>query len=75
MTFMVDTNEFVLETFGLEKSFGDVHALRGVDLKVPAHSIFGFWGRMGWQDNLDESAVGLGPSYEWRWRDLWARHC
>jgi ABC-2 type transport system ATP-binding protein len=44
---MVDTNGFVLETFGLEKSFGDVHALRGVDLKVPTHSIFGFLGPNG----------------------------
>jgi len=43
----MNENGFVLETFGLEKSFGDVHALRGVDLKVPAHSIFGFLGPNG----------------------------
>ena len=43
----MNENGFVLETFGLEKSFGDIHALRGVDLKVPAHSIFGFLGPNG----------------------------
>lgn len=44
---MMDANGFVLETVGLEKSFGDVQALRGVDLQVPAHSIFGFLGPNG----------------------------
>jgi len=44
---MMDVNGFVLETCDLEKSFGGVHALRGVNLKVPAHSIFGFLGPNG----------------------------
>jgi ABC-2 type transport system ATP-binding protein len=44
---MAESNGFVLETYGLEKSFGDVYALRGVDLKVPSHSIFGFLGPNG----------------------------
>lgn len=39
--------EFVIETQGLSKSFGDVQALRNVDLKVPRHSIFGFLGPNG----------------------------
>jgi ABC-2 type transport system ATP-binding protein len=34
----------VVETAALAKSFGDVEAVRGVDLSVPAHSIFGFLG-------------------------------
>ena len=37
----------VVETVGLAKSFGVVHAVRGVDLSVPAHSIFGFLGPNG----------------------------
>ena len=37
----------VVETFGLAKSFGDVDAVRGVDLTVPARSIFGFLGPNG----------------------------
>ncbi|HEX6255684.1 MAG TPA: ABC transporter ATP-binding protein [Euzebyales bacterium] len=37
----------VVETAGLAKSFGDVEAVRGVDLTVPAHSIFGFLGPNG----------------------------
>lgn len=44
---MMDANGIVLETHGLAKSFGNVHALCGVDLKVPAHSIFGFLGPNG----------------------------
>jgi ABC-2 type transport system ATP-binding protein len=40
-------NELVIHTHGLSKSFGDVHALKLLDLKVPKHSIFGFLGPNG----------------------------
>ncbi|MCD4671700.1 MAG: ABC transporter ATP-binding protein [Anaerolineaceae bacterium] len=38
---------FVIETDGLSKSFGDVQALKKVNLRVPRHSIFGFLGPNG----------------------------
>jgi ABC-2 type transport system ATP-binding protein len=38
---------FVIETDDLKKNFGDVAALRGLTLQVPAGSIFGFLGRNG----------------------------
>jgi ABC-2 type transport system ATP-binding protein len=38
---------YVIETNDLGKSFGDVQALRNVNLKVPRHSIFGFLGPNG----------------------------
>lgn len=44
---MTQPDDFVIETQGLRKSFGEVHALRGVDLHVPRHSIFGFLGPNG----------------------------
>jgi ABC-2 type transport system ATP-binding protein len=37
----------VIETHGLCKRYGDVDALRGLDLRVPAGSIYGFLGRNG----------------------------
>jgi ABC-2 type transport system ATP-binding protein len=37
----------VIETQGLRKSYGQVEALRGLDLQVPAGSIYGFLGRNG----------------------------
>lgn len=37
----------VIETAGLTKRYDDVDALRGLDLRVPAGSIFGFLGRNG----------------------------
>jgi ABC-2 type transport system ATP-binding protein len=37
----------VIETIQLCKTFGDHRALRGLDLQVPAGSIFGFLGRNG----------------------------
>jgi ABC-2 type transport system ATP-binding protein len=40
-------NDLIIETNKLCKSFGDKQALRGLDLKVPAGSIFGFLGRNG----------------------------
>ncbi|MBE9470865.1 MAG: ABC transporter ATP-binding protein [Chloroflexi bacterium] len=44
---MDEKNGIVIETHGLSKSFGEVQALRGVDLRVPRHSIFGFLGPNG----------------------------
>jgi ABC-2 type transport system ATP-binding protein len=44
---MTPVPDYVIETHGLSKSFGDVQALRGVDLSVPRHSIFGFLGPNG----------------------------
>ena len=40
-------SDFVIETDQLRKSFKDQPALRGLDLRVPAGSIFGFLGRNG----------------------------
>jgi ABC-2 type transport system ATP-binding protein len=37
----------VVDTAGLAKSFGDIDAVRGVDLQVPERSIFGFLGPNG----------------------------
>ena len=39
--------QLAVETRGLHKSFGDVKALRGVDLEVPAASVFGLLGPNG----------------------------
>jgi ABC-2 type transport system ATP-binding protein len=39
--------DFIIETNQLCKSFKDKQALRGLDLQVPAGSIFGFLGRNG----------------------------
>jgi ABC-2 type transport system ATP-binding protein len=39
--------DFIIETNGLTKSFKKQPALRGLDLRVPAGSIFGFLGRNG----------------------------
>jgi ABC-2 type transport system ATP-binding protein len=44
---MIPSNDYVIETRGISKSFGNVQALRGVDLSVPRHSIFGFLGPNG----------------------------
>ena len=40
-------NDFVIEINGLRKSFQDRVAVNGLNLKVPAGSIFGFLGRNG----------------------------
>ena len=40
-------NPFVIETSDLRKSYDGVEALRGLNLQVPAGSIFGFLGRNG----------------------------
>ena len=41
------SNDLVIQTDGLGKSFGPVHALKSLDLRVPRHSIFGFLGPNG----------------------------
>jgi ABC-2 type transport system ATP-binding protein len=40
-------SDFIIETTGLRKIFGGHAAVDGLDLKVPAGSIFGFLGRNG----------------------------
>jgi ABC-2 type transport system ATP-binding protein len=44
---MMEAGDFVVTTDGLAKHFGDVAAVRSVDLRVPRHSIFGFLGPNG----------------------------
>jgi len=39
--------EFAISAEGLRKSYGDVHALRGIDLAVPAGTILGLLGPNG----------------------------
>jgi len=41
------TNDLVIDTQGLSKSYGDVRALKSLDLKVPKNSIFAFLGPNG----------------------------
>lgn len=45
--FKVGTNNRVIETKGLSKSFGEVQALKSLDLAVPEHAIVGFLGPNG----------------------------
>jgi ABC-2 type transport system ATP-binding protein len=40
-------NDFVITTESLSKSFGEVHALKSLDLRVPQKSIFAFLGPNG----------------------------
>jgi len=57
---MNEVADFVIETHNLTKSFGDVHALRGVNLNVPKHSIFGFLGPNGaGKTTLMKTLLGL----------------
>ena len=43
----MNTNDLVIHTEGLSKSFGEVHALKSLDLRVPPKSIFAFLGPNG----------------------------
>jgi ABC-2 type transport system ATP-binding protein len=43
----MNTNDFVICTEGLSKSFGEVQALKSLDLRVPQKSIFAFLGPNG----------------------------
>lgn len=40
-------NDFVIDTEGLSRSFGEVHALKSLNLRVPQKSIFAFLGPNG----------------------------
>jgi ABC-2 type transport system ATP-binding protein len=40
-------DDLAIEASGLRKQYGDVEALRGLDLRVPRGSLFGFLGRNG----------------------------
>jgi ABC-2 type transport system ATP-binding protein len=57
---MTQTGDYEIETHNLSKSFGDVQALRSVDLNVPRHSIFGFLGPNGaGKTTLMKTLLGL----------------
>ena len=43
----MNSNDLVIRTEGLSKSFGEVHALKSLDLRVPHKSIFAFLGPNG----------------------------
>ena len=43
----MNSNDYVIHTEGLSKSFGEVHALKSLDLRVPQKSIFAFLGPNG----------------------------
>jgi ABC-2 type transport system ATP-binding protein len=43
----MNANDLVIHTEGLSKSFGEVHALKSLDLRVPQKSIFAFLGPNG----------------------------
>src|SRR5512135_2489723 len=43
----MNSNDLVIHTEGLSKSFGEVHALNSLDLRVPQKSIFAFLGPNG----------------------------
>src|SRR5512147_2930994 len=43
----MNANDFVISTEGLSRSFGEVHALESLNLRVPPKSIFAFLGPNG----------------------------
>jgi ABC-2 type transport system ATP-binding protein len=43
----MNANDFVINTENLSRSFGEVHALKSLDLRVPQKSIFAFLGPNG----------------------------
>ena len=43
----MNQTEWVIDTQGLGKSYKEIHTLKGLDLRVPLHSIFGFLGPNG----------------------------
>jgi ABC-2 type transport system ATP-binding protein len=43
----LNTSNFVIDIHGLSKEYGEIHALKSLDLKVARNSIFGFLGPNG----------------------------
>jgi ABC-2 type transport system ATP-binding protein len=44
---MAASNDLLIQTTSLSKSYDEVHAVKALDLEVPEHSIFGFLGPNG----------------------------
>jgi len=42
----VITLEYAIETHGLKKYFGDIHAVDGIDLKIPKGYLYGYLDQM-----------------------------
>ena len=59
-----------VEVAGLEKSFGDVRAVDGVDLRIPAGSFYGISGPngAGKTTSIRMDAVGQSRSLATSWR-------
>ncbi len=57
---MSQSDTLIIETQNLGKTFGDIQALRGVDVQAPRNSIFGFLGPNG----AGQSADGRGVLFE-----------
>ena len=59
--------ELVIKTSALTRSFGDVHAVRGVDLSVAAGEIYGFLGPNGaGKSTVVKMLITLAASDEWQ---------
>ena len=52
----------MLQITELRKRFGDKEVLKGLNLTVPEHSIFGFIGKNGRQNNDNENHPGTAES-------------
>ncbi len=50
---MSQSDTLIIETQNLGKTFGDIQALRGVDVQAPRNSIFGFLGPNGAGQSAD----------------------
>src|SRR5882672_9526226 len=56
-------NDFAIEIAALKKSFGGRAALDGLDLRVPAGSIYGFLGRNGaGKTTTIRTLMGMAPA-------------
>ncbi len=66
-------SSLVVETAGLNKSYGSVHALKSLDLKVARHSIFALLGPNGaGKTTTLKLLLGLiRPTASWAFSELW----
>lgn len=61
------SKDILISASGLHKSFGEVHAVNGVDLTIPAGEIYGLVGADGAGKNYYLALVsGRVISYFWR---------